>query len=76
MKKTRSIKKENRKLNDGIGSADKEEQNVIERQRLWLAQGDGFQKVWKTCEFRTGIKKCVVVVSKLSSKNFEYEEHR
>lgn len=28
-KKPRSIKKENRKLNDGIGSADKEEQNVI-----------------------------------------------
>lgn len=27
--KTRSIKKENRKLNDGIGSADKEEHNVI-----------------------------------------------
>lgn len=27
--KPRSIKKENRKLNDGIGSADKEEQNVI-----------------------------------------------
>lgn len=43
--KTRSIKKENRKLNDGIGSADKEEQNVILRKRLWLAQGDGFQKV-------------------------------
>lgn len=27
--KTRSIKKENRKLNDGIGSADKEEHDVI-----------------------------------------------
>lgn len=27
--KTRRIKKENRKLNDGIGSADKEEQDVI-----------------------------------------------
>lgn len=27
--KTRRIKKENRKLNDGISSADKEEQDVI-----------------------------------------------
>lgn len=40
--KIRSIKKENRKLNDGIGSVDKEEQNVILRKRLWLVQGDGF----------------------------------